>query len=52
MDFVIRLILFIFLINWLVSMHMLHNESNDSRRRVASIIVSVAIAVAIGFLVI
>jgi hypothetical protein len=52
MDFTIRLVLFVVLINWLASMHILHSQSSDSKIKFLSIVISVTLAVAMGFIII
>lgn len=52
MDLTVRIILFTVLINWLASMHILHSQSSESKVKFLSIVISVALAVAIGFIII
>lgn len=52
MDFIFRLILFVLLINWVASMHLINSRSESSKIRIFSAILAIAMSVAIGFIVI
>lgn len=52
MDFTIKLILFVILINWISAMHVVNQSSKTNMAKLIAILIAVASAVAVGFIVI
>lgn len=52
MEFLIKLILFVIISNWWISMHSMVNSTGSQRARYIALLWAVAFSVACGFLVI